>query len=305
MSEKENSILEKFYAVMDPQEIARLKEYPSLSALWSDAVAQFGACPAIEDDGRTFSFLALEEAAAALRGLLRLRGFRRGDRVGLLAENSAEFAAAFLAITTLGGVAAVLPPQLEAQAVLGCSMKFGLRMLLTTPALAANCAMAEKTLGLPVLRTDETEAPPAAAEACGSDEPAAIMFTGGTTGQSKGALLSNGALTQGAYNGCLGCPAVFGQRYLLVLPLSHVFGLIRNLLTSLSTGSTLFICRNNADMFRDIGAFRPTVFVVVPALAEMALALSRRFKRNMLGDDMRYIICGAAAVPPYLVEEYH
>ena len=88
------------------------------------------------------------------------------------------------------------------------------------------------------------------------------------------------------------------------LPLSHVFGLIRNLLASLNTGSTIFICRNNQDMFRDIAYFKPTILVIVPALAEMALALSKKFRRNMLGDSLKYIICGAASVPPYLIKEY-
>jgi long-chain acyl-CoA synthetase len=75
-------------------------------------------------------------------------------------------------------------------------------------------------------------------------------------------------------------------------------------MTSLYTGSTLFICRNNKDMFRDIAMFKPTILVLVPALAEMALTLSKKFKRNMLGEDLKYIICGAAAVPPYLLSEY-
>ncbi|MBQ3951600.1 MAG: AMP-binding protein, partial [Oscillospiraceae bacterium] len=39
-------------------------------------------------------------------------------------------------------------------------------------------------------------------------------------------------------------------------------------------------------------------------LAEMALALSKKFRRNMLGDSLKYIICGAASVPPYLIKEY-
>ena len=64
------------------------------------------------------------------------------------------------------------------------------------------------------------------------------------------------------------------------------------------------ICRNNKDMFRDAAMFRPTMLVMVPALAEMALNLSKQFKRNMLGDSVKYIICGAATVPPYLAQEY-
>jgi hypothetical protein len=57
-------------------------------------------------------------------------------------------------------------------------------------------------------------------------------------------------------------------------------------------------------MFRDIQVFKPTVLVFVPALAEMSLSLSKQFGRNMLGEDLKYIICGAAAVAPYLIEEY-
>ena len=109
---------------------------------------------------------------------------------------------------------------------------------------------------------------------------------------------------EGTVNGCYGYKDVFNQRYLLVLPLSHVFGLVRNLMTTLYTGSAMYICRNNKDMFRDIAMFRPTVLVLVPALAEMALMLSYKFGKNMLGPDLKYIICGAAAVSPYLINEY-
>lgn len=296
--------IERFEQYMDEADKKQLKRYPSVSAMWRDTSARFADSIAIVDNNTNYSYRELEQKAAALRSLLQAKGFTSGMRVGLLAENSADFVAAFLAITTLGGVAAVLPPHLPAEAVLGCCMKFGLRMLLTTPALANNTAPAEKTLGLAVLTTEEKSEGMVCAADCAETDPCVIMFTGGTTGKSKGALLSNGAVMQGTFNGCLGYRGVFGARYLLVLPLSHVFGLIRNLTVSLSTGSTLFICRNNQDLFRDIASFKPTVLVLVPALAEMALNLSKKFNRNMLGDSLRTIICGAAAVPPYLIQEY-
>jgi long-chain acyl-CoA synthetase len=109
---------------------------------------------------------------------------------------------------------------------------------------------------------------------------------------------------KGTVNGCYGLKNVFGQRYLLVLPLSHVFGLIRNLMTSLYSGSVLCICRNPKDMFKDIAVYRPTCIVMVPALAELGLTLSKKFNKNMFGEDMKSIICGAAAIPAYLIEEY-
>ena len=88
---------------------------------------------------------------------------------------------------------------------------------------------------------------------------------------------------QGIINSCLGVPGTFEQRYMLVLPLSHVFGLIRNLLASLYSGSTLFICRDNKNMFRDAAMFRPTIMVLVPALAEMALTLSKEIRQKYVG----------------------
>ena len=112
-------------------------------------------------------------------------------------------------------------------------------------------------------------------------------------------------MLQGVVNSCLGVPDTFEQRYLLVLPLSHVFGLIRNMLASLYTGSTLFICRDNKNMFRDAAQFQPTIMVLVPALADMMLTLSKKFGKKMFGDALQTIICGAANVPPYLIEEYH
>ena len=296
---------ERYCEFMDPAEVAKLKQYDSVSAMWTDVLTKFADNVAIEDEGTQYRYGELETAVAGLRGTLNEKGLKRGERVGLLAENSVDFVIGFLAITTLGGVAAVLPAHLEERAVMGCSMKFGLRMLVSTPALSAACNLAAEKLGLPVVSTKDRADAPAQAVPCEGKEPCTIMFTGGTTGQSKGALLSNEAVMQGVFNGYLGCKGVFGARYLLVLPLSHVFGLIRNLLTSLSTGSDLFICRNNKDMFRDVAMFRPTVMVIVPALAELALSLSKKFGKNMLGPDLRYIICGAAAVPPYLIEEYH
>ena len=184
-------------------------------------------------------------------------------------------------------------------------MKFGLSALVYDAATAEKTALlAARAPQVALISDVEASDSPAPAADVPGDAPCVVMFTGGTTGKSKGAVLSNRAVMRGTVNGCYGIKEIFGQRYLLVLPFSHVFGLIRNLMTSLYTGSALFINRNSKDLFRDIAVFRPTFLVVVPALAEMALTLSKKFGKNMLGPDMKTIICGAAAVPPYLIREY-
>lgn len=293
---------EVFKKYMSESDFAGLLKFESVAGMWEHCVSEYGERTAVIDNSVEYTFSKLEEDAAHLRACLK---FSPGARVGVLAPNSYDFIKAYIAVTTLGFTAVVLPAQLDEGTVFGCSMKFGLSGIVYAPELEGKLAVARTKrpdLLLIPANAQTNESLPAAKVS--GDTPCAVMFTGGTTGKSKGALLSNRAVLQGTINGCYGLDRVFGQRYLLAIPLSHVFGLIRNLMASLYTGSTLFICRNNKDMFRDIAVFKPTIMVLVPALAEMALMLSKKFGRNMLGEDLKYIICGAAPVAPYLIKEY-
>lgn len=289
----------------DADTFEKIKDFGTITAMWAHCAEAYASLPAVDFAGQQFTFAQLDQDAAALRAALAEAGLKPGERAALLAANSYDFVKGFLAIVTAGCAAVVLPAHLDAGAVFGCCMKFSAKALVFQPALADKCAVArERCPQVKILSTEEKGAALAPIYSAGEKDPCMIMFTGGTTGKSKGALLNHGAVMQGVINGCYGYKDVFFQRYILVLPLSHVFGLIRNLLTSLYTGSTLFICQNNKDMFRDIAVFRPTVLVAVPALAEMALMLTKKFGKNMLGPDMKYVICGAAAVAPYLIGEY-
>ena len=282
----------------------KIVDYSCVAEMWEHSASTYPDNIAIVD-GREYTYSELDADVHSFRGVLSENGVKKGDVVGIYMPNSVEFAKAFLAITTYGASAVLLPPHLDAMTVFGCSMKFGLKAIVYLDALKDNLSiLREKNPAVALINGCATSE--ASLEAVYSDpaELCTVIFTGGTTGKSKGARLSHRAVMAGVRNGCYGTEEVFEQRYLLVLPLTHVFGLIRNLLTALYTGSSLFICKNNKDMFRDIAIFKPTIMVMVPALAEMALNLSKQFGRNMLGADLKCIICGAAAVAPYLVTEY-
>ncbi len=294
-----------FRKYTSPETFAGIVDDGDLCRMWQRCAKAYAERTAVVYDGASVTFAGLDSQAAGLRGAVAAAGCGLQDRVAVLCGNSIDFVRAFLAVVTAGCTAVVLPPHLDAGAVYGCCRLFGVKALVCQEALLPKCEVLKtQAPDIPVLTPDSAAAEAVSVREVSSADPCVIMFTGGTTGKSKGALLSHAAVTQGVMNGCYGIREIFGQRYLLALPLSHVFGLIRNLLTSLYTGSTLMICKSNQDLFRDIASFRPTVLVLVPALAEMALALSRKFGRNMLGADMRTVICGAAAVPQFLVEEY-
>jgi long-chain acyl-CoA synthetase len=247
----------------------------------------------------------LDEDISLFRTVLKERGAGTGSLIGILCPNSYGFVKAFLAAATFGVAAVLLPAHMDAQTVFGVAMKFGMKAVVYDESLEERVALIrEKNPSVALIPSSATAAEKTDMISVPADATAAVLFTGGTTGKSKGAKLSQRAVMAGTKNGCYGVREIFGQRYLLVLPLTHVFGLIRNLMTSLYTGSTLFICRNNKDMFRDVATFKPTIMVLVPALAEMALTLSVQFGRNMWGPDLKTIICGAAPVAQYLITEY-
>ena len=294
-----------FAKCTDEETFKRIKCFSSIKDLWETSVKEFPNDLAICDPSRNVTYAELDKEVAKFRAVLADKGLKKGDFVGVFAPNTLEWVKAFLAIETLGMAAVLLPPHLPEQALFGCGMKFQMKAIVYHPALQAKIdALNQMPHKMALINAMETSSKEVPAVDVNEKDPCVIIFTGGTTGKSKGALLNQKAVCRGTCNGCYGIPNVFKQKYLLVLPLTHVFGLVRNLLTSLQTGSALFLCQNNKDMFKDIAVFRPTIMVMVPALAEMCLNLSKQFKRNMLGDSLTHIICGASTVPPYLVKEY-
>lgn len=296
---------EQFRQYTTEETFSRIVDYANVTQMWEHSVSCYGQNIAIVD-GESYTYAQLDRDVAAFRTVLKENGATPGSLIGILCPNSYGFVKAFLAAATYGVPAVLMPAHLDAMTVFGIAYKFGMKAVVYDQTLADKVAVIkEKNFGAALIDSAQTAQEATAAIPVPSETPAAILFTGGTTGKSKGAKLSQRALMAGTKNGCYGIMDVFEQRYLLVLPLTHVFGLIRNLMTSLYTGSSLYICRNNKDMFRDVAVFKPTIMVLVPALAEMALNLSVQFGRNMWGPDLKTIICGAAPVAPYLVREYN
>ena len=287
------------------EDVKRIKCFDSVNELFENSVKEFANEVALADINRQWTYQQLNDEVAHFRAVLLSKGLMSGDTVGVYAPNTLEWAKAYFALASLKMTAVLLPPHLPEQALFGLGMKFQMKGIVYHKALSEKInALNNMPHKMVLIDVEETSDKTSKSVSSSAKDPAVIIFTGGTTGKSKGALLNNKALCRGASNGCFGYKGVFKQKYLLVLPLTHVFGLVRNLLTNIQTGSGLFICLNNKDMFRDIAMFRPTIMVMVPALAEMCLNLSKQFRKNMLGDSLKYIICGASTVPPYLVKEY-
>lgn len=294
----------RFVNYTSPLVFDSLKEISTISELMH-MVKDYGNKTAIIDGNKEYSFADLDKRTGEIRQGLYHMGIQKGNTVGVFCPNSFDYIAVSLAIMSYGAIAVLLPIHLDEKTVFGCSMKFEMSALIYHPSLAEKTSLAAKmNQSLRLMPSDSmTEGFLDIADVKDTDG-AAVVFTGGTTGQSKGALLSHRALAAGTRNGCYGYGDPMDQRYFLVLPLTHIFGLVRNMLTALYTNSTMYICKDLKNMFREMSVYKPTLLVCVPALAEMALNITKMMSPMVLGGELKTMICGAAVVYPYLAKEY-
>ena len=290
-----------------PETVSKLRRFTCVGEFVNFVYDQYKDKVALIDSGVEYTYEDFEKRIGAIRKALKERGIKIGDKVGVFYPNSVDFIFAAMAITSYGAVAVALPYHLDEKTLYGCSLKFQMSAVIYDKVSEEKLALAyQLNANLKKIVSNDINEGYEPANMVDGDAPCAIVFTAGTTGQSKGALLSHKAILTGTFNSCLGYKerSVFGDRYFLVLPLTHIFGYIRNMMASLYTGSVLYVCRDTKNMFREIPAFNPTVMIMVPALCEMALGLTKVMGSKILGNSLNLIVTGAAVVAPHLAREF-
>jgi long-chain acyl-CoA synthetase len=203
--------------------------------------------PALIVDGRGTSYRQLSERVARWRGGLAAAGVRTGDRVAVLAFNGEEFVAAHLGAMGIGAVSVPLNPQsppAELARELAVVDPFvAVADERSSQALAAALAMTVN-LELRAIPLDELDqAEPVPITAVEPDQAAVLLFTSGTAGMSKPAILTHRNLVAGL-EAVLSLPVdLVGQPqvFIGVIPLFHVFGLNMILHLCLLSGGTLVL----------------------------------------------------------------
>lgn len=224
---------------------------------------------AVVDGPLRLSHAALHRAAAGLSGALAARGLRRGDRVGLLMENRAAFAVAVVACLRSGLVAVPVGARSQGPEIAHMLGDSGARVVLHDAALAERLPPGPDAVEIDALAPAEPPPPSPGAE----EDTAVILYTSGTTGRPKGAMLTHLGLVHSAlhYRHAFGLgPA---DRSLMAVPQSHVTGLVANLLAILGAGGTLLVMRRfEVPGFLDLArSERMTHTLMVPAMYELLL----------------------------------
>ena len=282
-------------------ELAQLKYIPTVPQFVTWIAEKWSDRPAVSDLKDTYSYSEFCSRIARRRAFLADLGLKKGDRVAILDFNSINAVELFLAVTSGGYIAINLPNQLPAPAVLGCMARFGVSALFVGETLKARA----EGVPCPVFAASKMASREAPVADVDKDEPAAIFFTGGTTGAPKGAVLPHRALMRGSFNGCFAPGSqLYGYRTIGLLPLSHVFGLIRSTMSAFYVGGEWFAAEDMKATIGKMPVIKPHILTLVPGLCEILCGLARMYGPQFFGGELNTIISGAANVPPRLMSEF-
>ena len=235
-------------------------------------------------EGARLSYADLAAASARYAGALAALGVRPGDRVALQAEKSVPALILYLAAVRAGAAFLPLNPAYTAAEMAYFLSDAEPRVLVCDPAkteglaeaaAAAGCAQVETldASGAGSIVTRAEAAPPDFEEAPrGPDDLAALLYTSGTTGRPKGAMLSHENLASNA-RALVDAWAFTGSDVILhALPVFHTHGLFVATNVALFSGASLFyLPRFDADAVLENLA-RATVMMGVPTYYSRLLA---------------------------------
>lgn len=263
----------------------------TLTHLFNLSLAHRRDNPALEFQGREFTFGEIDARAARMANALALRGFEAGDRLAVQLTNSIELIDVFLACVRLGVIFVpvnVLYKEREVTHILADAEP---RLFVT----AAN---------LRDLMTD-VEGPPPHLPALAGDSPAALVYTSGTTGTSKGAILTHNNFASNALNLLTCWQITAADRFLLALPLFHVHALGNGLHCWLIAGCRMRLLErfDHQQAQAEFLDFQPTLFFGVPTIYVRLLDTEAAAARA-IGSRMRLFVSGSAPLPVQVLENF-
>ena len=263
-------------------------------------------------EGRRTSYAELDGRVRRLASVLRHNGVGVGDRVAYLGPNHPAFLETFFATAALGAVFVPLNTRLAAPELTYMLDDSGASVLVFGPEHAdVVTRIAERpTLTRRIAVAGEYEQLLAGAPAepvdvaVALDDTCMIMYTSGTTGHPKGAMLTHGNLTWNCYNLLVDLDLAGDEVALVNAPMFHTAALNHTALpVFLKGGTNVLVARfDPANSYDLIGEHRITLIFGVPAMFQQ-IALSPRWGTADMSS-LRILHCGGAPVPTALIRTY-
>lgn len=272
----------------------------------------------------------LEDVTAVRKGLLA-EGFQ-GKHISLIGTSSVEWIESYLGIITGNTVAVPLDAGLPGEDLIDLINRSDSEALFLSPknkalldGILAGCPKLRKIW---MLQAEELESSDEKLESLGefmaasksseadSDRPnpddvATIIFTSGTTGKSKGVMLTQENLATNVIS--VDYTTEPGSILLSVLPIHHAYCLVMDWLKGFSLGTTVCINDSLLHMVKNMGIFKPEVMLMVPMMIETiykrlasvdAAIPKKAVADNVFGGNLKIIFTGGAHLDPYYIDEF-
>jgi len=277
---------------------------------------------AVVDGDRRFSYRELNRRVNRLANALLELGLRNGDRMAILSYNRVEFIEVIMAAAKLGLILVPLNWRLTAAELAYILNDSGAETLLYDTGLVELVAGVREITSLKqvvaiggrnqanghaydALLSGQSGSEPRPDIIPDLDTPHIIMYTAGTTGQPKGAILSQGASFWNVLNLNLAMDFTSQDRNLVVLPMFHIGGIGLFTLPMLYDGGTVVI-QPTFDPVQTLTLLKQediTLFFGVPAIF-LALIQHPEFDAAAFSR-VRVAMSGGAPLPVSLVRQYH
>ncbi len=295
-------------------------EITDLPALFRRSVQAYGNKTAAVPSEGPVTFSEIDRMSARLAAYLAEQGTQKGDRVALYCINCAEFAVAYLGILKAGATVVPLNILLKAVEIQFILNDAGARALVYHGAFADTAAIVGQnletvpicvTLGenqagvIPWTEALACDKPPPAIEFDPRMDLAVILYTSGTTGRPKGAMLSHANLSANVCSVLKAMKWRCGEEViLLVLPMFHAFAATVGMLASLAHGCAFVpMARFEPDLvLRRIAETAATIFLGVPSMYSLLLRVDCGNKK--LFHSIRYCVSGGAALPVNVLQQF-
>ena len=239
----------------------------------------------LEWKGVEYTFGDLDRRSDQTAAALVEKGVVQGDRVCVQLANSIELIDLYLACIKLGAIFVPINVMYRDREVQHILRDADPKLFLTSPLEASGAGSRPAILN--------------------ADHPAAIVYTSGTTGASKGAILTHNNFAANALN-LLTCWQITDRdRFLLALPLFHVHALGNGLHCWLISGCRMrllerFEHQTATEQFLD---FKPTLFFGVPTIYVRLLETDILVAKQ-IGSAMRLFVSGSAPLPAQILEGF-